>query len=51
MWIDGVVGVEVVGAFGLEEWERALGFFREAVRRDERHYNAWLVPSFLSSDV
>jgi anaphase-promoting complex subunit 3 len=35
----------------LEEWERALGFFREAVRRDERHYNAWLVPSFLSSNV
>lgn len=25
----------------LEEWERALGFFREAVRRDPRHYNAW----------
>lgn len=25
----------------LEEWERALGFFREAVRRDQRHYNAW----------
>lgn len=25
----------------LEEWERALGFFREAVRRDKRHYNAW----------
>ena len=25
----------------LEEWETALGFFREAVRRDERHYNAW----------
>lgn len=27
----------------LEEWERALGFFREAVRRDGRHYNAWSV--------
>lgn len=27
----------------LEEWERALGFFREAVRRDKRHYNAWSV--------
>lgn len=25
----------------LEEWERALGFFREAVRRDGRCYNAW----------
>ncbi|BGO97485.1 putative 20S cyclosome subunit BimA/Nuc2/Cdc27 [Rhodotorula toruloides ATCC 204091] len=25
----------------LEEWERALGFFREAVRRDVLHYNAW----------
>lgn len=30
----------------LEEWERALAFFREAVRLDARHYNAWLV--FLS---
>ncbi|GAA5978695.1 hypothetical protein JCM10908_004450 [Rhodotorula pacifica] len=25
----------------LEEWERASGFFREAIRRDSRHYNAW----------
>ncbi|KAI5480971.1 20S cyclosome subunit (BimA/Nuc2/Cdc27) [Pseudohyphozyma bogoriensis] len=25
----------------LEEWERALGLFREAIRRDQRHYNAW----------
>lgn len=25
----------------LEEWERASGFFREAIRRDPRHYNAW----------
>ncbi|GJN88792.1 hypothetical protein Rhopal_001762-T1 [Rhodotorula paludigena] len=25
----------------LEEWERALDFFREAVRRDPLHYNAW----------
>lgn len=25
----------------LEEWERALGFFRESVRRDPLHYNAW----------
>lgn len=25
----------------LEEWERALGFFREAIRRDSQHYNAW----------
>lgn len=25
----------------LEEWDRALAFFREAVRRDGRHYNAW----------
>lgn len=28
----------------LEEWERALGFFRAAVKRDSRHYNAWSVP-------
>lgn len=27
----------------LEEWERASGFFREAIRRDSRHYNAWSV--------
>lgn len=26
---------------GLEEWDRAMGFFREAIRRDQRHYNAW----------
>ncbi|GAA5951706.1 hypothetical protein JCM3765_003089 [Sporobolomyces pararoseus] len=25
----------------LEEWERATGFFREAIRRDPVHYNAW----------
>ena len=25
----------------LEEWERALGFFRQAIGRDKRHYNAW----------
>ncbi|GAA5880727.1 hypothetical protein JCM3774_005690 [Rhodotorula dairenensis] len=25
----------------LEEWERASGFFREAIRRDSQHYNAW----------
>lgn len=25
----------------LDETDRALLFFREAVRRDERHYNAW----------
>jgi anaphase-promoting complex subunit 3 len=25
----------------LEEWENAIGFYREAVRRDRRHYNAW----------
>ncbi|GAA6063052.1 hypothetical protein JCM10212_001115 [Sporobolomyces blumeae] len=25
----------------LEEWERAMEFFREAVRRDPTHYNAW----------
>jgi anaphase-promoting complex subunit 3 len=25
----------------LEEWERATAFFREAIRRDSLHYNAW----------
>ena len=25
----------------MEEWETATGFFREAVRREPRHYNAW----------
>ncbi|GAA5933128.1 anaphase promoting complex subunit CDC27 [Sporobolomyces koalae] len=25
----------------LEEWERATSFFREAIRRDSIHYNAW----------
>ncbi|GAA5911646.1 anaphase promoting complex subunit CDC27 [Sporobolomyces salmoneus] len=25
----------------LEEWERGIGFFREAIRRDLLHYNAW----------
>ncbi|GAA5885393.1 hypothetical protein JCM16303_006032 [Sporobolomyces ruberrimus] len=25
----------------LEEYERAMGFFREAIRRDSVHYNAW----------
>jgi anaphase-promoting complex subunit 3 len=25
----------------LEEWEKALGCYREALRKDRRHYNAW----------
>ena len=25
----------------LEEWEAAIGFFRDAVRREPRHYTAW----------
>jgi anaphase-promoting complex subunit 3 len=25
----------------LEEWEQALGYYREALRKDRRHYNAW----------
>ena len=25
----------------LEEWETALGFFRDAVRKQPQHYNAW----------
>lgn len=25
----------------MEEWETAQGFFREAIRREPRHYNAW----------
>lgn len=25
----------------MEEWETAMGFFREAIKRQPRHYNAW----------
>ena len=25
----------------LEEWETAMGFFREAISKEPRHYNAW----------
>jgi anaphase-promoting complex subunit 3 len=25
----------------MDEWDVAIGFFREAIRRQPRHYNAW----------
>lgn len=25
----------------MEEWDVAIGFFREAIRKQPRHYNAW----------
>lgn len=28
-------------AVTMEEWDVAVGFFREAIRRQPRHYNAW----------
>lgn len=30
-------------AVTMEEWETAIGFFRESIRRDVLHYNAWCV--------
>jgi hypothetical protein len=33
-------------AIEMEEYERAIAFYRTAIRTDGRHYNAWHVPSF-----
>jgi anaphase-promoting complex subunit 3 len=30
-------------AIEMEEYERAIAFYRTAIRTDARHYNAWLV--------
>jgi len=31
-------------AIEMEEYERAIAFYRTAIRTDARHYNAWYVP-------
>lgn len=37
-------------AIEMEEYERAIAFYRTAIRTDARHYNAWYVPLFDSAD-
>lgn len=37
-------------AIEMEEFERAIAFYRTAIRTDARHYNAWYVPLFDSAD-
>ena len=35
----------------LEEWEAATGFFRDAIRREPRHYTAWYASSVVGGDL
>ena len=35
-------------AMEMEDYERALGFYRAAIRNDARHYNAWYGSSHLN---